>query len=178
MKYLVTAAEMKKYDNNTSEQIGIPGMVLMERAALAAFEVIQKAFEQRADQGKKVFILAGVGNNGGDGLALGRLLAESGYRVTIQVVGQEEKASEQWRIQRKIISHYPVTFSSKATGEEYNIIIDALFGVGLSRTVTGVYGEAIEALNAASGWKLALDMPSGVNADNGQICGCAVQADV
>ena len=93
MKYLVTATEMKKYDNNTIERIGVPGIVLMERAALKVFDIIWEELRNKPDTERTVFILAGVGNNGGDGLALGRLLCERGCHVTIQIVGKEEKAT-------------------------------------------------------------------------------------
>lgn len=184
MKYLVTAQEMKHYDKNTIEKIGISGMVLMERAALAVFERIQKQFGQsEADEEKTVFILAGIGNNGGDGLALARLLAEAGYIVDVHYVGDENKASEQWKKQREILAHYPVTITvgdtgSKTKEKEYTIYVDALFGIGLSREVTGEYARAIDAFNAGKGYKIALDVPSGVNSDTGCVHGCAVKADV
>lgn len=177
MKYLVTAAEMKRYDNNTIERIGIPGMVLMERAALKAFDVVWEELENKPDTEKRVFILAGVGNNGGDGLALGRLLCERGCQVTIQIVGNEEKATGQWRLQREILTHYPVKIGSKEPEGEYTVNVDALFGVGLSREVLGEYAQAINQFNQRRGLKIALDIPSGLNADTGEVCGCAVSAD-
>ena len=177
MKYLVTATEMKKYDNNTIERIGVPGIVLMERAALKVFDIIWEELRNKPDTERTVFILAGVGNNGGDGLALGRLLCERGCHVTIQIVGKEEKATEQWLLQREILKHYPVAIGSKAPEEEYTVNVDALFGVGLSREVLGEYAQAIQHFNQRKGLKIALDIPSGLNADTGEVCGCAVLAD-
>lgn len=170
MKYLVTSNEMKRYDNNTIEKIGIPGMVLMERAALSVMEHVK-------GHGKTVMVLAGVGNNGGDGLALARLLAEQGFEVDVWCVGDEAKASSQWKQQREILRNFPVTVSSKAPTKEYTILVDALFGVGLSREVTGVYAEAVERFNHMNGYKLALDVPSGLDADTGRVLGCAVRVD-
>ena len=180
MEYLVTAAEMKQYDSNTIEILGIPGMVLMERAALEAFRAIEARFGGLCPAEKRVFILAGMGNNGGDGLALGRLLCEAGYRVHIKCVGDETKASEQWKQQRSILNHFPVVFceNDQASDIEYTILVDALFGVGLSRTVEGIFAREIEAFNHRSGYKIALDIPSGIHSDTGMMLGCAVRADM
>ena len=179
MKYLVSAAEMRRYDNNTIDKIGIPAMVLMERAALAAVERIKMHCEGR--KGKKhVLILAGMGNNGGDGLAVARLLAENRMNecsVEVWCVGNQEKASAQWKSQRAILEHYPVKFVEEPVLEYYDVIVDALFGVGLSREVAGEYAHAIKIYNALEGWKLALDLPSGIDSDTGRVWGVAVRAD-
>lgn len=181
MRYLVTAEEMRRYDTNTIERIGIPGMVLMERAALAArdmvAEVLDGALSGDGRQMPEVLVLAGVGNNGGDGLALARLLAEKGCSVTVWCVGDKSKASEQWTWQRNIIEYYGVRFCDTSVSEAYAVLIDALFGVGLSREVTGEYAEAIRRFNSLKGYKLALDMPSGICSDTGSVLGCAVYAD-
>lgn len=178
MKYLVTAAEMKRYDENTIEKIGIPGMVLMERAALAAFEALKNRFTAEKLKNSRVLVLAGMGNNGGDGLALARLLCEAGCSVDVRCVGDEAKASGQWKCQRDILQNYPVGISCKIERKEYNILIDALFGVGLSRELDGAFREAVEYFNEASGFKLSLDVPSGVCSDTGRVLGCAVRADM
>jgi len=178
MKYLVTSEEMKKYDNNTVEKIGIPGMVLMERAALTVMEEIVKYNTDRKAEETKVFVMVGMGNNGGDGLALARLLAEQGYQVTVQCVGEEAKASLQWKQQREILRNFPATVGSNLPRQEYDILVDALFGVGLSREVTGCYQEAIRQFNQSKGYKMAVDIPSGLDADTGRILGEAVKADV
>ncbi len=177
MEYLVTAAEMKEYDANTIQEIGIPGMVLMERAALEAFRVIEEHVG-RSGEGKRAFILAGMGNNGGDGLVLARLLCEAGYIVDVQCIGNPEHATAQWKMQKKILEHFPVSFSGKNNGAEYNVCVDALFGVGLSRNIEGEYAQAIESFNHSKGFKLSLDIPSGIHSDTGEVMGCAVFADV
>lgn len=178
MKYIVTSEEMKKYDRFTIEEIGIPGMVLMERAALAVSEQISRILSDAKPEDTRVLIMAGMGNNGGDGLALARLLSEKGYSVTVWCVGKEEKASAQWRQQREILRKYPVATGTKDDGKEYTILVDALFGVGLSREVEGEYAEAINAFNQKSAYKLAVDIPSGLDADTGRMLGCAVRADM
>ena len=167
MRYLVTSAEMKRYDENCIQRIGIPGMVLMERAALEAFYVLR-------EKG-----LAGYGNNGGDGLALARLLAEAGAEVSVWLVGKEEKASGQWREQKRILdAGFSVRFVNWPEDGAYTVVADALFGVGLSGNIAGDAARAIGKANALKGFKLALDLPSGVNADDGRIMGSAFCADL
>ena len=178
MKYLVTAQEMKKYDANTIEKVGISGMVLMERAALFVLKFLLEKYEQPKLQEQRVLIMVGVGNNGGDGLALVRLLADIKVPVMVCVVGDVNKASEQWKQQRAILENYSVSFGDIDVNVEYNILIDALFGVGLSRPVEGIYAEAITHFNACRGYKIALDIPSGIHSDNGSVLGVAVKADV
>lgn len=178
MKYLVTAEEMRRYDNNTIQNLGIPSMVLMERAALVLREQINRWVQDNACLNAKILIMAGTGNNGGDGLALARLLAEQKYAISVWCVGEQEKASEDWRRQRAILANYPVKISSNPPKEEYTILVDGLFGVGLSRPITGEYRKAVEQYNAMKGYKIAIDIPSGLNADNGRIMGCAVAADI
>ena len=141
MRYLVTAQEMKQYDKNTIEYLGIPGPVLMERAALAAEDFLKERFDAVKER-TKVLIFAGMGNNGGDGLALARLLAADGYTVAVRLVGDPEKATEQWKSQWQTLQHFPVKTDSNTQADEYNVIVDALFGVGLSRPVEGIYAEA------------------------------------
>ena len=102
MRYLVTAQEMKQYDKNTIEYLGIPGPVLMERAALAAEDFLKERFDAVKER-TKVLIFAGMGNNGGDGLALARLLAADGYTVAV------------WEIRRKPQSN------GRASGRPCNI---------------------------------------------------------
>lgn len=178
MEYLITAQEMKRYDSNTIHQIGIPGMVLMERAALEAFRMIEEYMCSRPGAAKTVFIMAGMGNNGGDGLALARLLCEAGWQVEIQCVGKPDRATEQWRQQKRILEHFPVSFCGKNRETEYTIMVDALFGVGLSRQIEGEYVQAVESFNRSKGFKLSLDIPSGIHSDTGEVMGCAVSADM
>lgn len=191
MKYLVTASEMKRYDANTIEKTGIPGMVLMERAALFALCVIKQHFkinEKTIQNPSTVLIVAGMGNNGGDGLALARLLCEEGFLVEVWNIGNPHKASGQCRLQREILKHYPVTykdtaqkpadFGSGSKYPEYDMIIDALFGVGLSRELAGEYAEAVHYCNERQAFKLSLDVPSGICSDTGKVLGAwAFRAD-
>lgn len=177
MKYVLKAHEMKAYDRDTSERIGIPSMVLMERAALAAVDVISR----KGHVLRKVLIAAGCGNNGGDGLAIGRLLAFKGVEVVFFMPGNQEKMSAETKAQAAILKNSGFSIQSNFEMKEYDMVIDALFGIGLSRNVEGVYYDVIEKINAC-GRKgaviLSVDIPSGICADTGRILGSAVRADL
>lgn len=184
LQYLVSAEEMKRYDAYTIKQIGIPSMVLMERAAIQVVRSIQEHVGDLKD--KKILVVCGGGNNGGDGLAVARLLLEQGILVDICLVAPAEKCTEQTGQQAGILSAYctenlylcgPGMLPNFPIGE-YAIIIDALFGVGLSRPIEGEYALWIEAINASGAYVVSVDIPSGIDADLGHICGCAVKADM
>ncbi len=186
MEYLVTAEEMKRYDKNTSEYFKIPPVVLMERAALACRQVIEERQEQLAKGaqcwkpacGRRVLIAAGSGNNGGDGLAVGRLLMQDGYDVDFFLAGAEEKASELTALQLAAVRAYGGKVRRTLPEGEYDIIVDALFGVGLSRELTGIFLETVDYINRSSAFVLAVDLPSGIHTDTGAVLGGAVNADV
>lgn len=186
MEYLVTAEQIRRYDQNTSEHFKIPSMVLMERAALACLEVLterQKRLEESVrDMGvflqRRVLVAAGAGNNGGDGFALGRLLMQEGFSVDFVLIGEEEKATEQTARQMESVRAYGADIMRNLPDREYDIIIDALFGVGLSRPLTGIYRECVEYINRQNAYVLSVDIPSGIDADSGRVLGAAVYADV
>lgn len=194
MKYLVKKAEMQQYDTNTMEVFGIPSLVLIERAALAAAEELER---DGLRENSRVLIACGTGNNGADGLVMARLLFLKGYRVRILTVGNRTKATKENQKELEIANNYgiPVVeaelfleqFSADHAGEAdpqtgdmdgYDIVVDAVFGVGLSRRIEGAYGRLIECLNTLSGKKLALDIPSGIDADDGSVLGVAFRADL
>ncbi len=174
MKYLVNSHEMRSYDLYTSEVLKVPSLLLMEQAALTACEEIEKI----ADKKEKILIICGTGNNGGDGLAVGRILFLRGYQIELVLLGDEKKASEQNKKQQEILIAYGITLQKEIPNKnDYKVIIDAIFGVGLTRKIEGTYQTAIEVLNRMTGYKIALDIPSGVSADNGNILGIAFYAD-
>ena len=176
MRYLVTADEMQRYDQNCMQKIGIPSMVLMERAALETFYALREKGLVR--KGESAFVLAGYGNNGGDGLALARMLSEAGMDVEVCLVGKKNRATEQWTAQNLILRRYPVREVERAGKDAYTVVIDALFGVGLSRPLEGDFVAAVDGANAIHGTKVALDLPSGIHASTGRILGTAFRADL
>ncbi|WMC92458.1 NAD(P)H-hydrate dehydratase [Kineothrix sp. MB12-C1] len=173
-RYFVSSKEMKQYDMVTIEYFQVPSMVLMERAALAVVEEVEKRFLS----GSKVLIVAGSGNNGGDGIAIGRILMQRGYEVDFTLIGDRDRCSEQTSVQLTIIEKYECPLQAKIGDGEYDIIIDALFGIGLSKDVSGIYAESIEKVNSLGGFVFAVDIPSGISADTGEVKETAVKADV
>jgi NAD(P)H-hydrate epimerase len=174
MEYLPTSGEMQKIDQISIQEIGIPGMVLMERAALKMYEVITERF----DRSKKIGIIAGTGNNGGDGLALGRMLLEDGYDVTIHIVGNLLKASRQFMEQMNILQALGYQAETDVIYDRFDILIDAIFGVGLTREISGDYAKIVEQMNRSSAYKIAVDAPSGICCTTGNVLGVAVKCDL
>ena len=180
MEYVVTTEEMKECDARTIQVHKMEGLVLMERAALGLVKELQK----RRTAPARVLVLAGCGNNGGDGLAAGRLLWQEGYEVIFFLAGSREKCSEACKRQLEILESYGISvrMDGEDTGilkrNEYDIIIDALFGIGLSRNLEGRMAEIVQSVNRLTGFKAACDLPSGIQADTGRVMGCAIRADL
>ena len=174
MIYLPTGEQMRRADLYTIEEIGVPSMVLMERAAL---EVVRCMEEEQLDF-RKVLVICGSGNNGGDGYAIARLLHLKGHDVTIFFAGNSQKRSEENAQQAKIAAHYEIPVRTNLGTEEYSVIIDALFGTGLKREVTGHYREVLCSVNQMAGKKVAVDLPSGIHDTTGARMGIAFCADL
>lgn len=173
MQYIVTKKEMQAIDAYTMDKIGIPSAVLMERAALSVVEEIERL---NVSHGRVLIVVEG-GNNGGDGLAIGRILLERGYKVDIYYIGGFEKVSQGFQQQWSILHHMGVRFRKTIPNKEYAVIVDGIFGVGLSREVQGVQKKAIEAMNHMDAIKVAIDIPSGIDATTGEVLGTAFYAD-
>lgn len=183
MKYLLTGNEMAQADSLTSEVIGIPSIVLMERAALAVAGEIRS----RTVQGAGVTILAGPGNNGADGLAVGRLLTDCGYDVQYLLLSMKEppegsSAMTQQRILRAYGAELHAWNPEALNAFKPDVIVDALFGTGLARPLSGTAAEIVKAVNeyrARTGCKvIGLDLPSGISSETGEVLGCAFECDL
>lgn len=174
MKYVLKNQEMQTVDYETIHGIGIPGLVLMERASKA---VADQAV-QMIDHSKRVLVIAGIGNNGGDALACTRILLEQDYLVDYLVIGNREKASDDLKLQLQILKNLGYFPLDDANFHEYDLLIEGIFGVGLSREVGGIYKEVIERMNACGKPIIAIDIPSGISGDSGKVLGCAVHAAV
>lgn len=172
LEYLLSGKQMKDVDSYTIESIGVPSAVLMERAALA---VVQKI--ERDGKNRKNLVVCGIGNNGADGLAVCRNLIINGCMCDYYVVGNKEKGTKEFQMQLNILHNLNITETYAPDFLEYDNIVDGIFGVGLSRDVEGGYKELIEQINAADAYKYAIDIPSGINSDDGQVMGCAIKAD-
>ncbi len=174
MKYLPDGAQMKAGDLATIEGKMVPSMVLMERAALKCVERMHK----EAIDLRNVLIVCGSGNNGGDGYAIARLLMLEGSHVTVVLAGREGSMSNETRLQRNILRNYGIEDVSEIPEDCYTAVIDAVFGIGLSRIVEGHYAALLEQMNSLSGRKIAVDIPSGVSSTSGEILGTAFRADL
>lgn len=188
MRYICSRQEMQEIDKTTIEKLGISSSVLMERAALAVYSEIQN----RCNKDSKCLILAGAGNNGGDGLALARILYEAGYQVQVLLVGEHRRSAEceaQLGILRNIkqLQDNSGLYVSRLTtmeevgalsNRQYDVIVDSLFGIGLTREIISPERDVIETVNAMDGYKLAVDISSGLDADTGCIRGTAFMADL
>lgn len=176
MSYAVTAQEMKQYDRNTIEHYGIPSPVLMERAALAVFGRITSRFKPECG---KIIILCGAGNNGGDGFALARLLYLAGYCVEYLFPMDADKMTPETKAQYRAVQAYGIPQSPRIddTKASYAVIVDALFGIGLTRPIEGVLFDLLKKANYSKAYKIAVDIPSGISADTGAVLGGAFCAD-
>lgn len=173
MQYIVTKKEMQAIDTYTIDKIGIPSAVLMERAALQVVEEVERLNPAKG----RILIVVEGGNNGGDGLAAARLLLEKGYLVDIYYIGGFSKTSEQFQLQKNILYHMGVRLRKAVPNKEYSVVVDGIFGVGLSRKVEGIQEKVINTLNQIDAVKLAIDIPSGIDATTGAILGTAFRAD-
>src|SRR6516164_928290 len=167
---IVSNAEMAEADRLTIEG-GTAGLTLMENAGKA----VAQAVSGRQSAGGRVVVLAGPGNNGGDGFVAARLLAERGYAVTVLLAGALHKlkgdaaaAAKTWS------SGVALAKPNELAGAD--IIIDALFGAGLDRAVGGLAHTMIEAVNAQAAPVIAVDLPSGINGTTGAVMGAAIKA--
>lgn len=173
MKFAVDAKTMKKIDEYTIEEVKLPALVLMERAALETVSLM-KGFIKETD---RILVVCGIGNNGGDGIATCRILALQGYHVAICILGERKKATEETRLQLEIASNLGIPIENSNKPGEYNIIVDAIFGIGLTRPVTGEYERVINNINDHKCTVVSIDIPSGISADTGKVMNVAIRAD-
>jgi hydroxyethylthiazole kinase-like uncharacterized protein yjeF len=172
----VTAEEMRDIDRKTIEEYGISGPVLMERAGVSVANRIRGLFDRQ-----KVVVVAGGGNNGGDGIVAARELLNHGWHTQVVLFSKEEKLSpdnrSQYRTARQL--GVPVEFRTRLTPRDLHgaIVVDALFGTGLSKPVTSAFAEAIAFLNKSEARVVSVDIPSGISSDTAQVMGDAVRAD-
>ncbi len=179
MKISVTGSQMKQVDQDTINGIGIPSIVLMERAALAVADAVCKI-----PKAGRVLIACGTGNNGADGIAAGRILNERGFEVTILLAGNPDCVTDEHRMQQKIAQQLGLwvigtdELSEIVYEQKYDVLVDALFGIGLVRPIEGGYRRLIETLRRLFCKVVAVDIPSGIHADTGAVMGIALRADI
>lgn len=166
---ILSVDQLYEADKISIEKQGIDSTELMERAATQIFEWMHRRL-----QGTPVFIhiFCGIGDNGGDGLVVGRLLIEHGYRVIVYVVNCSDKRSKDFLINydriKNVTKEWPTLINSENDFPEIkpeDIIVDAIFGIGLNRCPRGWVKKLIQYLNACEAFKLAIDIPSGLFAN-------------
>ena len=182
---LVTAAEMRDLDRRTIE-LGTPGRILMERAGEGACASLLRAMPRLRKRGAGVVVIAGKGNNGGDGFVIARLLRERGVKVrvfllglAVDVAGDALYNLKAWRRGRGEIAEVVAKDDLAALPPHLkgaDCIVDALLGTGLRSDVGGLHAAVIDLLNACGVPIFAVDIPSGIDSDNGQVRGTAVRA--
>lgn len=171
---LYRAAQVRELDRTAIEGLGIPGLALMERAGGAAFELLSDAWPEA----RAISVVCGTGNNGGDGFVLARYALQAGMEVQVLQLGDAARITGDARsnLERFIDAGGRVEpFTEIVPAAE--VIVDGIFGTGLEREVSGDWREAIEAINGHSAPVLALDVPSGLHSDTGQVLGVAVSAN-
>ncbi|HHU77681.1 MAG TPA: NAD(P)H-hydrate dehydratase [Clostridiales bacterium] len=228
--FVVTPSQMRRIDQRAIEEFNIPGIVLMENAALQTVQVILKYFPLEPKKITHALILAGCGNNGGDGLAIARHLFLRGYRTTVLIISEDGRkprgdAEINLRALQALEVHQPNSrqensalnllniLQEEVAGDrnlnnlqnkavqtqttplqihwlkkdedlaqslpllhESDLVIDALFGTGLDRPVTGLYAASIDAVNQSGKPVVSVDIPSGINGETGKVMGSAVRA--
>ena len=174
MQLWVNAAQMKAADQYTIQKLEVPSLELMEHAAQACVQVLE---DEKVDL-SHVCVVCGSGNNGGDGFAIARILQNNRYSVETFCVGNPEHYTEETQEQMHRLQECggKITYGMPQE-DSYSVVIDAVFGVGLSRKVEGRYRQVIEQMNRMRGTKFAVDIPSGLSATTGCILGCAFKAD-
>lgn len=179
---LVDRDQMQAIDRYAIETLKIPSLCLVERASLAVLKNINlNKFGYFA-------VVAGVGNNGADGLALARNLLARYKDVEIFIVGDIEKASPEFRMNLESCQMLCEEIFFEETIEDLenmekrlknvNLVVDAIFGTGLNRPVNGIYATVISILNNVMKYKISIDLPSGLDATTGQELGEVVDADL
>jgi hydroxyethylthiazole kinase-like uncharacterized protein yjeF len=180
MRVLPGREAMQEAEDYSIRRIGIPSCALMERAALAVCRVVCEA----ARPDSRVLVCCGMGNNGADGLALARMLFQKKISVEVLLIGDSDKSTEEFRTQCTIVKRLGIRLGTFADYEEYikkeiyDILVDAVFGIGLKRPLTGIYRDLVDRLNQSDARVISVDMPSGISADTGAILGAAVRADL
>ena len=198
MKAVLNGKEMKEFDARSIKGYGIPSLVLMERAAMAVAEKAEEILEK--EEAGTVWSVCGFGNNGADGVAAARMLFLKGYDVKIVFPQRDGKGSEELEAQLNVVKRLGIPVMTaedlpdlvekkipaqpfRKAGERKRscrgVILDAIFGIGLSRNVEGAYRKLIRWINGQEDMKvIAVDVPSGISSDNGSVMGDAVRADM
>lgn len=177
----VSSKQMQAMDDYAINEIGIPSIVLMENAAIKVVNNID------FNNNDTFTVVCGIGNNGGDGLAIARHLILMDHQVDLFIVGNIDKATTDFKVNLNIIKNIDVKVHNVVDNDNLetlikslksnDLLIDAIFGIGIDRNVKGLYYKVIDIINKNSKSVLSVDIPSGLNVDNGKVLGIAIMAD-
>lgn len=180
MRILKTCS-IRQIDKYCIEQLGIPGIILMENAAIKVIDNINLTICNLFT------IVCGVGNNGGDGLVVARHLYTKGKKVEVFIIGDITKMSKDCKINYEIIKNLQIKINIVSNMEDIYLLreainrsevtIDGIFGTGLKRNAEGIYNSAISIININSKYIISIDVPSGINSDTGKVMGIAISAN-
>ena len=184
MNYVTGSEKVKEIDRKAVEEWNIPSSVLMENAGRSAVEIIR---EELPELPRKIVLLAGKGNNGGDGLVIARRLIDLDFQVETFVLGSRDKLAAETKRNASILERISDRVNYCEPADEMvleeiesnpSLIIDSIFGIGIEGELRGDYPELLEAVNKSRGRKVAIDMPSGLPSDTGRPPGVAIRADL
>ncbi|UCF89912.1 MAG: NAD(P)H-hydrate dehydratase [Desulfobacterales bacterium] len=183
--YLVTAREMQTMDRLTIESYGIPGRVLMENAGRGATQFLMRTFSDQLAQG--VGVIAGRGNNGGDGFVMARYLAQKEIAVTVYLLAEKMEVRGDADANLRLLAPLGIPvieipdsdsfLKRRSAMRQAGIWLDAIFGTGLKSDVKGYFKDVIDFINSLNKPVFAVDIPSGLNSDTGQPCGTCIRAE-
>jgi NAD(P)H-hydrate epimerase len=183
---ILTAREMKEIDRTAIEEIGIPGAVLMENAGLRIVRALKGRFPKPEDE--SIVIMAGKGNNGGDGFVVARHLFNSEARPEVLLFAAREEVKGDAAVNLAVVLKLGIPVTEIRTPADWKrarvkifhatVIVDALFGTGLLKPLDGLFAQAVEDINKSAAFKVAVDIPSGLSSDSFELIGPCVKADL
>lgn len=182
---VLSREQMRAFDERAINQWQVPGVVLMENAGRGAADVLERRLADRGGD-KRPLILCGPGNNGGDGFVVARQLLSRGLAPRVFVLGDPEKIRGDarinylgWRGLGQAVTELGADLGElRLALAQASVVVDALFGTGLARDLEGLARAVVELCNQSQGFKVALDLPSGVDANTGRVLGAAFRADL
>src|SRR5881394_226141 len=181
---VLNAAQMREADRRTIQEIGIPSLVLMENAGRQAVAAMEATFSDLSD--RRVAVLCGRGNNGGDGFVIARTMAQRGVDVSVFLIGRVAEVRGDARTNLEILGRLGLTVVEIADSQAWELhfsevsdctlIVDAIFGTGLNAPISGFIESVVADVNASGIPVVAIDLPSGLSADTADPIGPSIEA--
>ncbi|MCM8780589.1 MAG: NAD(P)H-hydrate epimerase [Candidatus Omnitrophica bacterium] len=181
---IISSSKAKALDKKAQEKFGVSSLILMENAGRAVAEEVMKVLKNY--KSKRVAVFCGKGNNGSDGLVTARHLLALGIKPDIFLASKSKEVSNEAKVNLKILQRLKQKIIEvdeknlsiiKNKIHRYQLIVDALLGIGLKGKVKGIYGSLIDMINRSKAYVLSVDVPSGLDANTGKVLGVCVKAD-